>query len=302
MKLKSIRILSVFAALLSVNASALNIGITSGGAKGTYIQIANDISTVLKKQGLKLNIYPSEGSLDNIDAVVEDNKIQFGIVQSDVLNFVNASKDRKLERIAASIKKVLPLYNEEIHLLAKKEIKSIWDLQGKVISIGSTGSGTHLTSHLILKKIKVWPQEKLTLSGEKALAALESGEIDAMFYVSGYPVKLFSSAKDITNYHLIPISEEVIKKYYVESTIPAGTYAWQKTAIPTVATKALLMSVDKQEKYCYESQKIMQSVHENMDWLIENGHPKWADVDLNFSLNRWQRYKCTAPLKAKKRL
>jgi len=295
MKVIYTKILAVLIALISINALASDTGITTGGKNGTYIQIANDISTVLKKQGLKLTVYESVGSLDNIDAVVEDNEIQFGIVQSDVLNFVKNSKDRKLERIAASIKSVLPLYNEEVHLLANKEIKSFKDLQGKVISIGSKGSGTHLTSHLILRKTDVWPLKKLTLSSDEAFAALKAGDIDAMFYVSGYPVKLFSSENSETNYHLVSISDESIKKHYVESIIPAETYAWQKTAVPTVATKALLMSVDNQEKYCTESKKIAQAVHDNMDWLLKNGHPKWSDVDLNFSANQWQGYKCAAP-------
>lgn len=294
MNLKHLRIWILFTSLVSANASALEMGITTGGKNGTYIQIASDISRLLKKDGVNLKVYTSKGSLDNIDSVVEKDHIQFGIVQSDVLNFIKDSKDRKIERIANNIKNLFPLYNEEIHILAKKDIKSIQDLHGKVVSIGPSGSGTHLTSHLILKKIGVWPLKKIAFSAENALAALKAGSIDAMFYVSGYPVKLFSNAGIKSDYHLIPITDKDIKKYYVASTIPANTYPWQKTPVNTVAIKAVLMSVGAQSRYCQEAQKMTQAVYDNIDWLKTNGHPKWNDVDLDYDLNQWERYDCVA--------
>jgi hypothetical protein len=29
-----------------------------------------------------------------------------------------------------------------------------------------------------------------------------------------------------------------------------------------------------------------------MDWLKENGHPKWNYVDLEFPLKGWEQYDC----------
>jgi len=29
-----------------------------------------------------------------------------------------------------------------------------------------------------------------------------------------------------------------------------------------------------------------------MDWLVQNGHPKWKQVDLNYQLRGWEQYAC----------
>ena len=29
-----------------------------------------------------------------------------------------------------------------------------------------------------------------------------------------------------------------------------------------------------------------------LDWLVQNGHPKWKQVDLNYQLKGWEQYSC----------
>jgi hypothetical protein len=38
--------------------------------------------------------------------------------------------------------------------------------------------------------------------------------------------------------------------------------------------------------------KFGQILNENIDWLRENGHPKWKSVDLNYPLRGWDQYDC----------
>jgi hypothetical protein len=38
--------------------------------------------------------------------------------------------------------------------------------------------------------------------------------------------------------------------------------------------------------------KFAQILYHNLDWLIQNGHPKWQFVDLNFPLKGWEQYDC----------
>ncbi|MFZ0724778.1 MAG: TRAP transporter substrate-binding protein, partial [Desulfobacterales bacterium] len=33
-------------------------------------------------------------------------------------------------------------------------------------------------------------------------------------------------------------------------------------------------------------------IYDNLDWLIQNGHPKWKTVDLNYPLKGWEQYDC----------
>ena len=87
---------------------------------------------------------------------------------------------------------VFPLYNEEIHILGRKGITDFDDLADRRVAIGREGSGTYLTARILLKMADVTPRETVLIDTDEALAELKAGRIDAMFYVAGYPVKLFT--------------------------------------------------------------------------------------------------------------
>ena len=62
--------------------------IMTGGPKGTYIQIGRDIARLGAACGQTLNVVESAGSLENFIGVRQRRNTQFGIVQSDVLEYL----------------------------------------------------------------------------------------------------------------------------------------------------------------------------------------------------------------------
>lgn len=267
------------------------IGLISGPKAGTYIQIAQDIADLVARSGLRVNVYESNGSLENTAAVFDREDIQLGLVQSDVLGYLQESQNRKLERVAQQIVMMFPLYNEEVHLLAKKEITSLNDLNHRIVAVGSRGSGTNLTSELLFELANVWPQKKYLLSNEEALEWLEQGKIDALFSVSGYPIKLFDQI-DGEKFHLVPLSDESIRDYYLQSAIPEGVYPWQQGRLDTIAVKAVLMTAGFHSAHCQSIDHLMTVVRENIGLLQQTGHPKWKEVELDYALSNWDRYGC----------
>jgi len=294
MKLKKIHNLSIIITLVAfnsvaVNASAIDTGISTGNKLGTYFQIASDISELLKTKNIDLAVYESKGSFDNLDALNNNKNIEYAIVQSDVLNFIKESKDQKLNKFAQGINKLIPLHSEEVHILAKKEIKSIHDLQGKIVATGAKGSGTQLTSHIILNQAKVFPLNKLSLTSDKAMSALRSGDIDAMFIVAGSPVPLFKKSGIGSSSHLLAINKKSIKENYMPATIPANTYSWQPIAVNTVSVYSVLMSYDPKGHNCEQSKKIASTIYNNTDWLKKNGHPKWSEISADLGTVKWKQ-------------
>ena len=94
---------------------------------------------------------------------------------------------------------------------------------------------------------------------------------------------------------------------YGRSVIPAGTYRWQETEVPTVAVRAVLMTYDfakptrYQREACAVVGKVARMVASNLDWLrgAGRGHPKWQEVDLDARVVSWERSACAeAGLKA----
>jgi hypothetical protein len=273
---------------------AQDMGLVTGSEKGTYYQFGLDVQKLVKPTGVNLAVYPSKGSVENIFAVYQRPGVQMGIVQSDVLAFVaRLQSDPVLTRIAKKTKMVFPLYNEEVHLVGKREITEFDDLAGRRVAVGREGSGTYLTARLLFKLAEVAPSEMVLIDTQEGLAELKAGRIDAMFYVAGYPVRLLKEdVSDGDKLAVIPILNKSIVEFYPKAEIPAGTYAWQPTAVSTVAAKAVLVSFDFRRRDCDSVGKVAQLIATRQEWLQKNGHPKWKAVDLNFPLRGWEQYDC----------
>jgi len=273
---------------------AQDMGVVTGSEKGTYYQFGLDLQKLVKPSGVNLSVHPSKGSVENIFAVYQRPGVQMGIVQSDVLAFVaRLQNDPVLTRIAKKTKMVFPLYNEEVHLIGKRGIAEFDDLAGRRVAVGREGSGTYLTARLLFKLSEVAPREMVLIDTQEALTELKAGRIDAMFYVAGYPVRLLKEDVSVSDQlAVIPILNKSIAEFYPAAEIPAGTYAWQPTAVSTVAAKAVLISFDFRRKDCDSVGKVAQLIASRHEWLQKNGHPKWKAVDLNYPLRGWEQYDC----------
>jgi uncharacterized protein len=281
-------------AALSADSFAADLTIMTGGEKGTYYQFGLNLKELVAPKGIDLEVLNSTGSIENLYAVYQRPHTQMGIVQSDVLAFVSrVQSDPVLKRIATKTKMIFPLYNEEVHLLGRREIKDFDDLAGRRVAIGEEGSGTYLTARLLFEVSEVKPGEMVPIGTGEAMSQLKSGKIDAMFYVAGYPVKLFTEdVSENDGLALIPILNKSIVEFYPQTKIPANIYPWQQKTVDTVAVKAVLVSYDFRRSNCENVGDFADAIYENMDWLIANGHSKWKSVDLEYPLKGWEQYDC----------
>lgn len=309
MRTNKVLLTAIFAAAFSmaayVNPTAAQDfpkNILTGGPNGTYIQIGRDLSREMGRCGLTLNVRESAGSLENFLGVRKRRHTQFGIVQSDVLEYLKtyASEDQDIARAIFGVRIAAPLYNEEVHILAKRELGGLADLNGKRVAVGVEDSGTFLTSSLVLDLAGVSPSERLTINAGDSMDALRAGEIDAFFYVAGAPTKLFQSADiDGSRFHLLPIENETLKAVYVPANLPAGTYPFQQEQVNVIAVKAVLMTFEftpERNGYHQQSCKAVSDLSHvlvsRFRTLQETGHPKWKDVDLNSLPPGWNVSEC----------
>lgn len=263
--------------------------ILTGGPTGTYIQFGQDIRNKAAQCGVALNVRESAGSLENFLGVRRRPHTQFGIVQSDVLEYLNtfAADDPDVARAIDGVRIAFPLYNEEVHILARRDIASLADLTGKTVAIGTENSGTFLTASLVLDLAQVAPAEKLTIDAEASLTALLTGGIDAFFYVAGAPTRIFQRSIDPERFHLVPIEDPTLRAVYLPTEIPGGAYPFQPDPVPVVAVKAVLMTYEynpRRNAYhrqsCESVSSISHVILRFFDELKETGHPKWKQVDL----------------------
>lgn len=313
--------LGAIVALATAPATAQDFGkaVMTGGATGTYIKIGRDLAGLMAQCGQTLDVIESAGSLENFMAVRTRRNTQFGIVQNDVLEYLKtySANDPDVARAIYGVRIAFPLYDEEVHLLARSDIDSIADLAGKRVAIGVENSGTFLTASLVLDLTGAKPAERRQIAPADALPALKAGDIDAFFYVAGAPTALFAEGEiDGKQFHLVPIADETLKSVYDVATIPANTYPFQPEAVDGIAVKALLMTYDYdpqgnsyQRQSCKAVSDLSNLMLTRLPQLQESGHPKWKNVDLqdippgwdigncvNAGIQPGYELQCTAPL------
>ena len=289
---------------LAAPASAQSVeqNILTGGPTGTYIKFGQDLSRIAGTCGITLNVRESAGSLENFLGVRQRRYTQFGIVQSDVLEYLKtyAADNPDVARAIFGVRIAFPLYNEEVHILARREIADLAGLSGQRVAIGVEDSGTFLTASLVLDLAGVAPAERLTINAGDALPRLLAGEIDAFFYVAGAPAQIFQSPEiDAARFHLLPIDAPTLRAVYNPATVPAGTYPFQAEAVDLIAVKAVLMTYEYEpQRNAYHRQScravsdLSHLILSRFQELRQSGHPKWQQVDLNDIPPGWDISAC----------
>lgn len=115
------------------------VAIVTGAPSGTYLQVAYDMSAVLDA-GNDLRVLPviGKGSVQNLRDVLYLKGVDMGIAQTTDLNRLKAEDPSIGSRLVYMTK----LYNEELHVLARPEIKTMKDLEGKAVNFNDVGGGT----------------------------------------------------------------------------------------------------------------------------------------------------------------
>ena len=284
-------LLSVMLVLCSAAALADSLTFTTGSTSGTYYAYGTVLANyVTNNTGVAVTAVAGTGSADNIDALdIED--AQLGFVQNDVANYAfNGIRFERYEgKPVKSFTAIAALYTETVQLVTcNPEIKSMADLKGRSVSIGSSGSGVYFNAMDFLAaydmtEADIQPQY---LSFGDSAEALKDGKIDAAFVVAGAPTPAVTDLATSKETYLVSLDDEHVAKLqeissaYTRSVIPAGTYASQAEDVVTVGVKATIIAngqVTDDQAYT-----IVKTIFEGKDAITE-AHAKGAELDLAYA-------------------
>lgn len=282
----------------SFNPSRANtgtLGVISGGADGTYIRIAADLANVLDGEDLRVLPMIGRGSLQNLRDIMFLRGVDIGIVQMDAREQLKAEKlqDSAVRRLRF----ITRLYNEEVHIIASRQITDIRQLDGQKVNIDKAGSGTNLTSRLIFEKLGIKP-EVTTFDQASSYAKLKSGEIQAAVYVAGRPVRAIAEFQTEGRFHLLPIPfEGEIAESYFPARFADADYPQLVDASKPVETLAVgsLLAVfnwpENSDRY-NRVKRFVDVFFSRFDEFLQPGrHPKWKEVNLAADVPGWERVK-----------
>lgn len=277
----------------SNRANAGTIGIISGGADGTYIRIAADLANVLDGENLRVLPIIGRGSLQNLRDVMFLRGVDIGIVQMD------AREQLKVENLqndaVRRLRFITRLYNEEVHIIATRDITDIRQLEGKKVNIDKAGSGTNLTSRIIFEKLGIKPEMTIFDQGS-SYERLKSGEIQAAVYVAGRPVRAIAEFQGEDRFHLLPIPfEGEIAETYFPARFASTDYprlVEQDKPVETLAVGSLLAVFnwpENSDRY-NRVKRFVDAFFSRFDEFLQPGrHPKWKEVNLAAEVPGWER-------------
>jgi len=188
----------------------INTGVVGIVSEGTDYTVDLALTLAGEQTGLRLLPIAGAGALQNAKDVVFARGIDFGIVQTDVLDEIKRAPP--FPGVEKYLRYVTKLYDQELHVLAGGDIQSSDDLRGKKVKFGLRDSGTYTTAMAVFKAKGVEP-DVTTLPHPVALDRLRRGEISALAYVATKPSRLFQDIRpEDTSCRSLVISRQIIRQ------------------------------------------------------------------------------------------
>lgn len=273
--------------------------VASGVPDGTYHTMMQEIIKACTSDTLTFQEVPTTGAEETISLLLEGNSANVGILQTDGV----ALRQKDDSKRVSNLRVLMTLHPEEVHFVVPAQAsvtrggKQIlgWTIFGESISLSSV-------DQLAGKKVGVWGGSAVTAKAiqwkasvpyviveypnrDQTLAALMSGEVDAIMAVGGQPLKWLKEAST-GKYRLVSLPQSVIEKLTNE---PGSVYRQETlyyrnldaAGLATVATDALLVTRAYKGSIVRELNELRQCIIDKLpDFQEEVGHhQKWQQVD-----------------------
>jgi uncharacterized protein len=278
-----------------VNRNTVSIISGSPGSDATYLQVAYDLAAVLN-DGENLRILPvvGVGGSQNIRDVRALKGIDIGLTQVSILNNFR----RVNETLGVSDDKIVyvtKLFNLEMHLVGRSNIKSIEQLKGQKVNLDELGSGTNYSMRDVFKRLGIEIQE-VDMPQTLALEKVKSGEIAATVLVAGKPTLSMSRLRASDGFKFVPIpyakplSTDFLPTELTHNDYPDMIPVGQ--TVETIADSAVLIAYNW-PKNTDRYRRVETFINTFFPRIGEFGQPphhvKWREVNLGATLNGWTR-------------
>ncbi len=265
------------------------ITIGTGGVTGVYYPtggaICRMVNKLKKKTGIRCSVESTGGSVYNVNTI-HQGELDFGISQSDTAyqayNGIGKFKGKPIKELRS----VMAIYPELLTFVVAKRsgIKSLMDVKGKRVNIDTPGSGTRMTTEIVLKAFGIKHSDLKQvdeLSSSEGPTLLKDDHVDGYFAVFGHPTANIKDAANSVAIDLIPIEgkpvDMLVKKYpyYAKGVISGTFYKGVTHDTPSIGVKAVLVTSAKtSDKVVYT---VMKTILDNFA-AFKKLHPAYKTI------------------------
>jgi uncharacterized protein len=281
--------------------NAGTVGLACGSLGGAYPILAEEVAKVVE-DGDNLRVIPmlTHGSLGNVEDLLYLKNVDVALTKSESLDSFKRSRKINLKD---RIHYITRLYDSEMHILARPEIRSVEDLKGKTINIGPEGNASVTTAPIVMEALGI-EVKMIKVDYPIGLDMMKKGEIAATLRVIGKPGDTFTKAPTDAGFHFLSISAQQYAMHFADTyvigkltpkdypkLIPEGQ------TITTIAVPELLAVYNwpKGTDRYRRVEKFIVSFFQNFNKLRDGPfHKKWKDVNLAATVPGWTRSEIAA--------
>ncbi|MBC9728504.1 TAXI family TRAP transporter solute-binding subunit [Streptomyces sp. TRM68367] len=229
------------------------ITLSTGTRAGVYQEYGVLLRDALDKDmpDLKVTLLSSDGSQENVRRVAT-GQADFAIAAADAVETYKLLGSPGAEQLRG----VARLYDDYVQLVVPtdSDIRSVADLKGKRVAIGSPKSGVRLIANRLLKVAGIDPEKDIKPSS----AGIDVGPeqlghgLDAFFWSGGLPTDGLKTFTEQAKLRFVPIGTDLVAKlhaqggatrYYRATKMPESAYPTiQDAPVPTMAVSNLLIT------------------------------------------------------------
>src|SRR4249920_3582562 len=189
---------------LDPNSNADWLGVIAGDEAGSEIELAAEMAELFANDSpFRVVPVPGDSGLKNISRLLHDPHIDAGFISTDAL--AGAKTQSAGNDLAERLQVVARFCPQEVHVLARADIKSLADLAGKKVNIGPAGGSSAVTATILFRAFNI-KVEPLALDGHAAIEKLKQGTIAAVVIVGAKPTPLIAEISASDGLHLLPIA------------------------------------------------------------------------------------------------
>jgi len=248
------------AGALSIPAfSAQFITIGTGGVTGTYYPtggaICRMVNKLKKKTGIRCSVESTGGSVYNVNTI-KAGELDFGIAQSDTAYQAYHGEGKFKGKAITELRSTIAIYPELLAFVVSKRsgIKKLTDIKGKRVNIDVPGSGTRMTTEIVLKAFGIKKSDLALINELKSSEGptmLKDDHVDGYFGVFGHPTANIKDSANSLDIDIVPIEgapiDMLVKKYpyYAKGIISGTFYKGVTHDVPSIGVKAVLCTSSK---------------------------------------------------------
>jgi TRAP-type uncharacterized transport system substrate-binding protein len=263
---------------------------------GAFPAMGSDMARVLD-DGDNLRVLPviGKGSVQNLVDIMRLKNIDMGFVVGDALEFVK--KEYNVPNIEQRVSYIVKLSNNDLHIVARKEIKTLRDLAGKKIM--SERNLGYFSVRNVFDRLHITADIDSVTDDAGGLQKLLNGEADAWIVSAGKVAPIVRNIKnDDGRFHFVSVPyEAALQGVYLPSTLSNVEYpnlVAPGEEVDTLAAPVLLMVYNwpvGSDRYNRVAKFVNALFSKIDDFRQPSRHPKWRDTNIAATVPGLQRFK-----------